>query len=136
MKEKILRVRIDDYTDEKLKTLEADYGLTRSEIVRRSLDIFETGKINDLFGVDMLKMLLPFKGAYNLKDFGIVGNDYLRGKGFWLILTTNFQIGLTKGFEYGGTQIKFNGNTVKVNGGFLNDIQKGLEILYSSKRER
>ena len=40
-KDKILKVRIDDYTDKRLSDLEKKYGLTRSEIVRRSIGAYD-----------------------------------------------------------------------------------------------
>lgn len=133
-KDKILRVRIDDYTDEKLHSLEEQYQISRSEIVRRSISMFQSGAVNKMFGVDIVKMLIPFNGAYDAWDFGIVDDNYLSGKGFWIDLKANFKIGLTKGFKYGATEVSFNESDVHVEGGFLNDIQNALAILYSSNR--
>lgn len=133
-KNKVLRVRIDDFTDQQLRDLEEKYQISRSEIVRRSISMFQSGKVNDMFGVDIVRMLLPFDGAYDAIDFGIVGNNYLAGKGFWIRLIANFDIGITKGFNMGATAISFNGREVLVNGGFLDDIQRALAILYNSRR--
>lgn len=132
-KDKILRVRIDDYTDEQLLLLEKRYEISRSEIVRRCISMFQNGTVNKLFGVDILEIFLPFEGAYDVIDHGIVENNYLSGKGFWLNLKANFRIGLAHGFTHGATTIDFKGNSVYVNGGFLNDIQSALAILYSSR---
>ena len=133
-KEKIIRVRIDDYTDEKLRMLEEQYQISRSEIVRRSISMFQNGAVNKMFGTDIVEMLIPFGEAYNAINFGIVGDNYLLGKGFWIDLKANFLIGLTNGFKYGATEISFKGYDVHVEGGFLNDIQNALAILYSSHR--
>lgn len=135
-KNKILQLRVSDYTIELLDELSKRLGLTKSETIRRCLNCMneqKIEKIEKMFGIDVIETILPFDGAYNIIDFGIIGN-YLKGAGFWIDLKANFNIGLNQGFSYGQTSVTFTGDQVFVSGGFLNDIQNALKILYSSHR--
>ena len=133
MHDKLLRVRIDDYMDMRLRELEQRFNLSRSEIVRRSISMFENNTISQLFGPEVAAVLIPFNNAYDLIDFGTVGESYLLGKGFWLKLKANFPIGLSNGFDIGTTKVSFSGDIVYIEGGFLNNIQSALNIIFNSR---
>lgn len=89
--------------------------------------------MDKMFGIDILETVLPFNGAYDVKNFGIIDNNYLSGKGFWIELTAHFKIGITNSFSFGATTISFDDSNVHVKGGFLNDIQNALAMLYNSR---
>lgn len=133
-KDKTLQLRVSDFTINRLNELANKYGLSKSEVVRRSLECMDEKTMDKMLGIDILKIIFPFDGAYEVIDFGIIGDNYLSGKGFWIDLKANFKIGISKGFNYGATVISFDENRVYVRGGFLKDIQNALGILYSSKR--
>lgn len=134
-KDKTLQLRVSDYTLEQLDRLSKKMGLTKSETIRRSLSCMEENTMDKMFGIDILTIVLPFNGAYDVKDFGIIDNNYLSGKGFWIELTANFKIAITNGFRFRETEISFDNNNVHIRGGFLNDIQNALSMLYNSSMQ-
>ena len=131
-KDKILKVRIDDYTDKRLSDLEKKYGLTRSEIVRRSIGAYDADLLHSLFVTDMMDLVLSFGGAYTLENFGIAGKNYLEGNGFWIVVKANFKVTLTSGFTYGAIKVSITDNSVHIDRGFLQDIHNILSMIYSS----
>lgn len=130
---KTLQIRVSDYTLERLEELSKSTGWSKSEVIRRSLDCMNEKNMDALFGVDVLKTVLPFDGHFKVVSFGLAGNSYLDGKGFKIKFECDFDIGLTHNFQCGPTHVSFDGRNVCLTGGFLNDIQNALNILYSSR---
>lgn len=135
IKNQTVQVRLDEYTNNKLRALENKYNLSKSEIIRKSIAMFENGTINDLFGVDIAEMLLPFDGNFSLLDFGMAGNSWLDGDGFWLKLSSKIPIQISS-FKYGSIDVTIDSerNTVYIPKGFLNDIQNILSIIIRASR--
>ncbi|MBP3543531.1 MAG: ribbon-helix-helix protein, CopG family [Lachnospiraceae bacterium] len=137
-KDKLLQVRLDEYTDKALAQLEQKYNMNRSELIRRCIGLFQNGKIGGILVMDVIDTILRFGGAFTILDYGFPENDYLNN-GFYIRLLANFKVGLNCGeVPYGSTIIKLykedRGDIVEVNGGYLNDIENALKIVVASKR--
>lgn len=133
-KDRVFQIRLSEFTANRLSDLATQYGVSKSEMVRRAIDSVGAQNLEKLFGVDVAGVILPFGDAYTLRNFSVIDGDYLSGKGFQMELEASFEIGLTAGVTAGATTIAFEGNVVYVNGGFLRDIQNALKMLYSSRR--
>lgn len=66
-KEIIIRVRIDEADSFVLNNLEKKYGMTKSQILRESIENFEAVRENKMYPLRMNKLTEPFGDSYKLK---------------------------------------------------------------------
>ena len=134
-KEHTIRVRIDDVEAEALNALEKKYNVTKSQIIREGIKNFESIRENRIYPLRINRVLEALGKEYTIDSCGILGNDILLGKGLRIDLHADYSLSEPKHIEYGNCRIIMKGNKIHIEGGFLDDINKGLLLLHKSRKK-
>ena len=134
-KEIIIRVRIDEADSFVLNNLEKKYGMTKSQILRESIENFEAVRENKMYPLRMNKLTETFGDSYKLKAYGVVDADILLGKGFWAELEANYHIKRDEIVRFGSSILEMHDNLLRIKGGSLAEMQTCLKILNNKRRK-
>lgn len=134
-KEITIRVRIDETDNYVLNTLEKKYGMTKSQILRESIENFEAVRENRMYPLRMNKLTETFGDIYKLKAYGVVDADILSGKGFWAELEADYHMKRDEIVQFGSSILKMHDNLLRIKGGSLAEMQTCLKILNYKRRK-
>lgn len=134
-KERIIRVRVDETEAESLNVLEKKYKVTKSQIIREGINSFGSMREKRMYPLRINKVLEVLGKEYTVDSCGIIGDDIILGKGLWIDLYADYSVSKPKRIECGNCCITMKGNKIRVEGGFLEDIKKGLMILHKNRRK-
>ncbi len=135
LKERIIRVRVDETEAETLNALEKKYNMTKSQIIREGINSFEAMREKRIYPLRINKVLEALGKEYTVDSCGIIGDDIILGKGLWIDLHADYSVAKPKRIECGNCCITMKGNKIRVEGGFLEDIKKGLLIFHKNRRK-
>lgn len=133
-KETVVRVRIDETDNFVLSYLEKRYGISKSQILREGIKNFEAVQENQMYPLRMNALTEAHGDSYQLKEYGVVDDDILLGKGFWAELEADYHIKGEEVVQFGTSILKMHGNLLHIKGGSLADMQTCLKILHKKRR--
>ena len=118
-----------------MNNLEKKYGMTKSQILRESIENFEAVRENKMYPLRMNKLTEAFGDSYKLKAYGVVDNDILSGKGFWAELEADYHAKSDETVRFGSSILEMHDNLLRIEGGSLAEMQTCLKILNNKRRK-